>query len=74
MRANWDIVLLLTLLAFSVGSDLGAVETRGGVKISGSLLALILAMVFMGGTPAAVIGLVTISVGWLRWRTSSPTS
>ena len=66
--ANWDIVLLLTLLAFSVGSDLGAVETRGGVKISGSLLALILAMVFMGGTPAAVIGLVTISVGWVRWR------
>jgi len=66
--ADWDVVLLLTLLAFSVTSDLGAVETRGGVKISGSLLALILAMVFMGGTPAAVIGLVTISVGWLRWR------
>jgi putative nucleotidyltransferase with HDIG domain len=66
--ANWDLVLLLTLLAFSVTSDLGAVETRAGAKISGSLLALILAMVFMGGTPAAVIGLVTISVGWLRWR------
>jgi len=66
--ADWDVVLLLTLLAFSVTSDLGAMETRGGVKISGSLLALILAMVFMGGTPAAVIGLVTISVGWLRWR------
>ena len=66
--AHWDLVLLLTLLAFSATSDLGAVETRGGVKISGSLLALILAMVFMGGTPAAVIGLVTISVGWVRWR------
>ena len=25
-------------------------------------------MVFMGGTPAAVIGVVTITVGWLRWR------
>ena len=25
-------------------------------------------MVFLGGTPAAVIGVVTITVGWLRWR------
>jgi len=66
--ANWDLVLLLTLLAFSVTSDVGAVETRAGAKISGSLLALILAMVFMGGAPAAVIGVVTITFGWLRWR------
>ena len=66
--ADWDLVLLFTLLAFSVTSDVGAVETRAGAKISGSLLALILAMVFMGGTPAAVIGVVTITVGWLRWR------
>ena len=66
--ANWDLILLLTLLAFSVTSDLGAVETRAGAKISGSLLALILAMVFMGGPPAAVIGVVTIACGWIRWR------
>ena len=38
------------------------------VKISGSFLALVLAMVFLGGTPAAVIGVMTIFVGWLRWR------
>ena len=43
-------------------------ETRAGAKISGSFLALVLAMVFLGGTPAAVIGVVTITVGWLRWR------
>jgi putative nucleotidyltransferase with HDIG domain len=66
--ADWDLVLLLTLLVFSVTSDLGAVETRAGAKVSGSLLALILAMVFMGGPPAAVIGIVTITCGWVRWR------
>jgi putative nucleotidyltransferase with HDIG domain len=66
--ANWDLVLILTLLAFSVTSDLGAVETRAGAKISGSLLALIVAMVFMGGPPASVIGVITITFGWLRWR------
>jgi putative nucleotidyltransferase with HDIG domain len=66
--ANWDLVLLCTLLVFSVASDVGAVETRAGAKISGSFLALILAMVFMGGAPAAVIGTATILCGWIRWR------
>ena len=58
--ANWDLALLGTLLAFSILSDVGAVETRAGAKISGSFLALILAMVYLGGTPAAVIGVITI--------------
>ena len=56
------------LLAFSVFSDLTAVATESKVKISGSFLALVLAMVFLGGTPAALIGVITILVGWLRWR------
>ena len=39
------------------------------MKISGSFLALVLAMVFLGGTPAALIGVAAILVGWLvRWR------
>ena len=38
------------------------------LKISGSFLALVLAMVFLGGTPAALIGVITILAGWLRWR------
>ena len=37
-------------------------------SVSGSFLALVLAMVFLGGTPAALIGVLTILVGWLRWR------
>jgi putative nucleotidyltransferase with HDIG domain len=60
--------LFFTLLVFSAVSDLRAVETSGKLKISGSFLALVLAMVFMGGTPAATIGVSTIVVGWLRWR------
>ncbi len=38
------------------------------MKISGSFLALVMAMVFLGGTPAALIGVATILTGWLRWR------
>jgi len=66
--ATWDLPLFLILLGFSVFSDLTAISTTSKVKISGSFLALVLAMVFLGGTPAAVIGVLTILAGWLRWR------
>jgi len=67
-HANWDPLLLSVLLAFSVFSDLTAVQAQARVKISGSFLALVVAMVLLGGPPAALIGVVTILAGWLRWR------
>lgn len=67
-HANWDLALFGILLGFSVFSDLTAIATNSKVKISGSFLALVLAMVFLGGTPAALIGVITILVGWIRWR------
>jgi putative nucleotidyltransferase with HDIG domain len=67
-QADWDLPLFFILLGFSVFSDLTAISTTSKVKISGSFLALVLAMVFLGGTPAAVIGVLTILAGWLRWR------
>ncbi len=66
--ANWNLPLFGVLLAFSLFSDLTAVPTQSRVKISGSFLALVVAMVFLGGTPAALIGVVTILAGWIRWR------
>jgi putative nucleotidyltransferase with HDIG domain len=68
--ANWNPILLAVLLAFCVFSDLTAVEAQARVKISGSFLALVVAMVLLGGPPAALIGVVTILAGWLRWRES----
>jgi putative nucleotidyltransferase with HDIG domain len=66
--ADWDLLLFAILLGFSIFSDLTAITTTSKVKISGSFLALVLAMVFLGGTPAALIGVLTILTGWLRWR------
>jgi len=67
-EADWDLPLFFILLGFSVFSDLTAISTTSKVKISGSFLALVLAMVFLGGTPAALIGVLTMLAGWLRWR------
>jgi putative nucleotidyltransferase with HDIG domain len=67
-RANWELELLGTLLVFSIVSEVMSVETESHLKISGNYLAMIPAMVFLGGTPAALIGLVSILVGWLRYR------
>ncbi len=67
---NWDIALLAILLAFSVFSELTAVDTESSLVIGGSFLAIVVAIVFLGGTPAALIGVLTILVGWLRWHTA----
>lgn len=67
-ESSWNLGLLGVLLAFSVFSDLTAVPTESKIKVSGSFLALVVAMVFLGGTPAALIGVATISAGWLRWH------
>jgi putative nucleotidyltransferase with HDIG domain len=67
-EADWNLPLFAILLGFSIFSDLTAISTTSKVKISGSFLALVLAMVFLGGTPAALIGVMTIFTGWLRWR------
>jgi putative nucleotidyltransferase with HDIG domain len=66
--ANWDLGLLAVLLGFAVISDLTAKAVAERIKISGSFPALVLAMVFLGGAPAVVIGLVTAVLGWVRWR------
>ena len=66
--ADWDVALFGILLGFSVFSDLTAIETQSKLKISGSFLAIVLAIVFLGGTPAAIIGIASILVGWFRWR------
>jgi putative nucleotidyltransferase with HDIG domain len=66
--ADWDPALFGLLFAFTVFSDLTAIETKSKLKTSGSFLALVLAMVLLGGTPAAIIGVLTILFGWLRWR------
>ena len=67
--ASWRPDLLAALAACAVAGDLAAARTGAAkLKVSGSFLALVLAMVLLGGPPAALIGTVTILVGWLRHR------
>jgi putative nucleotidyltransferase with HDIG domain len=67
-NAEWNLALFGILLGFSAFSDVMSIETESHLKISGNFLALVLAMVLLGGTPAALIGLISILVGWLRFR------
>jgi putative nucleotidyltransferase with HDIG domain len=68
-EANWDLTLFGVLLVFSVLSFLTAVRAESKLLVSGTFLALVLAMVFLGGTPAAIIGVSVTGLGWLiRWR------
>jgi putative nucleotidyltransferase with HDIG domain len=67
--ANWNLLTLALLLGFAIASDLMAASIRSAkLKVSGSFLAIVVAMVLLGGAPAAVVGAVTIFTGWLKWR------
>jgi putative nucleotidyltransferase with HDIG domain len=68
---SWDLPLFLTIAGFAIAGDLFAIDTALKVKVSGSFLALVLAMIFLGGPLAALIGVLTIAVGWIRWRENS---
>jgi len=64
-----DMPLLVALAACAIASDLQAMRTGATkVRISGSFLALILAMVFLGPAPAALLGIITVAVGWFGSR------
>jgi putative nucleotidyltransferase with HDIG domain len=72
--ASWNLPLLASLLAFAIVSDLWAIDTsasmgsRSRLLMSGSFLALVVGMVLLGGTPAALIGVATILVGHFRFK------
>src|SRR4051794_35558817 len=70
-NGNWDIPLMAVLFAVTTISDLTAFPMPSRIKVSAATVSLIVAMVILGGTPAAVIGAGTILVGWLRWREAS---
>jgi putative nucleotidyltransferase with HDIG domain len=70
--ADWNVGLFVVLTVCASLSDLAALDTASSrMKVSGSFLSLILAMVLLGGPPAAIVGVVSILVGWLRWRYST---
>jgi putative nucleotidyltransferase with HDIG domain len=67
--ANWDLLTFALLLGLAIASDLMAASIRSStLKVSGSFLAIVVAMVLLGGAPAALIGVLTIIAGWLKWR------
>jgi putative nucleotidyltransferase with HDIG domain len=66
--SDWEPVALVAMLAaLAVISDVLTITTRG-LRLSGSFLAIVLAMAFLGPGPAVAIGLLTIAVDSLRAR------
>ncbi len=66
---KWRIPELLVIATFAAASDLMAVHSGSPkVSISGSFLGIILAVVLLGGGPGAFVGMLAISIGWLRSR------
>jgi diguanylate cyclase (GGDEF)-like protein len=66
---SWDTWSLLVIAVLTIASDLTFVETGSSkLKVSGSFLGIILGAVLLGGGPAAIVGVLSIAVGWFRSR------
>jgi putative nucleotidyltransferase with HDIG domain len=70
-HGNWDWPVFGVLLVFALISHFTAVELPSGLRISGSFLALVLAMTFLYGSPAALLGVTTVLLVSLRERRPS---
>jgi diguanylate cyclase (GGDEF)-like protein len=63
---RWNLSQLVAIAVLAVGSDYWVVETQGKFRLSGNMLAFSLAAVLLGGGPAALLCLLTISIDQLR--------
>ncbi len=66
--ASWSLLPFLVISAFAVVAVLTGVQTTSKLQVSGTALGLMLAMVLLGGGPAAAIGAMTMLVAGLRAR------
>ncbi|WP_272474203.1 HD domain-containing phosphohydrolase [Baekduia alba] len=67
--SDWQpITLVLFLAGIAIASDVMAIETKT-LRMTGSFIALVLAMALLGPGPAVAIGLLTIAIAALRDKT-----
>ncbi len=70
-RDRWQLWPLLVIAAFTVVSEFTAVHHLAmRVYISGSFLGIVLVSVVFGGGPGAMIGVLSVTFGWLNSRES----
>jgi putative nucleotidyltransferase with HDIG domain len=68
--SDWTpVTLVLFLVGIAIASDVAAIETKT-LRMTGSFIALVLAMALLGPGPAVAIGLATIAIAAIRDRTS----
>ncbi len=66
---RWSTGQLIAIAVLAILSDLMGVQgSVSKVTVSGTLLGVMLAAVVLGGGPAALVGMVAIVAGWVRWR------
>jgi diguanylate cyclase (GGDEF)-like protein len=66
---HWRLAQLGLIALLAISSEMTAVATGSDLlQISGSFLGIMLAAVLLGGGPAALVGVLTIAIGWLRTR------
>ena len=66
--AHWRLGQLFVIVALTIAGDLLSVEAGSKIRVSGTALGVMLALTLQGPTPAMVVGVLGVMVGWLRSR------
>jgi hypothetical protein len=65
---TWHPGQLVVIVVLTIGGDLFSVEVGGRMRVSGTTLGVMLALVMQGPAPAMLVAIVACGVGWVHSR------
>jgi diguanylate cyclase (GGDEF)-like protein len=69
---RWDAETIVVIAAFTILSELTSIVTGPArLRVSGTGLGVLLAAVLLGGGPAALVGVISVVIGWFSSRESA---
>jgi diguanylate cyclase (GGDEF)-like protein len=66
--SSWRLGQLLVIVALTIAGDLLSVDAGSKIRVSGTGLGVMLALVLQGPAPAMAVGVLAVLVGWLHSR------
>jgi len=69
---TWHLGQLAVIVVLTVAGDLLSVEIGSRLRVSGTSLGVMLAIVLQGPAAAVVVALIAVALGWLRSREQPP--
>jgi len=68
LNVDWNLLLAGILFGFIFAAEYMAFPLKGGGRVSGSIIVLVVSAVLLDSLPAMGLGIAATLVSWLKWR------